>query len=314
MILIDDAEWMIRKMTQIRVAEKAIAEQFFQQKIFSFLHLMIGQEASPVGVAAAIEKGDLMMGNHRSHGHYLAKGGNFESMVFEVFGDQRGCCKGYGGSMHMLDRSVGFEGSTPILGSAACLAVGKAFSDTVNNIDRATVVFIGDGAAEEGVFMESVNLAANKKCKTIFVIEDNKYSVNSNHMDRKSDRYRHQQVFEGLGATYSRVDGNNVFDVCHSASAARDTAMTGVPVVLHIDVNRRHGHSGPMPENSTEAYRAANDSVEYREAADCIERAKAFLVDRESIGELTIDMWIQEESALTETRFKKVIEKINVRG
>ena len=105
----------IKMMVRIRTAEMFIRDAFWDEKIFSFLHLSIGQEACAVGVASALSKHDIMLGNHRSHGHYLAKGGDLPKMIYEVFGDRRGCCKGYGGSMHMLDRSVGFNGSTPIL-------------------------------------------------------------------------------------------------------------------------------------------------------------------------------------------------------
>ena len=172
-------------MTKIRTTEVFIRNAFWDEKIFSFLHLSIGQEASAVGVALALSDKDIMLGNHRSHGHYLAKGGDLSKMIYEVFGDARGCCKGFGGSMHMLDRSVGFTGSSPILGSITSIAVGQSFACKQKKMDNITVVFLGDGAAEEGAFMESVNLAANKLCKIIFVIEDNKYAVNSSNLDRK---------------------------------------------------------------------------------------------------------------------------------
>ena len=93
----------IKMMVIIRVVEEKIGAAFFDQKIFSFLHLMAGQEASPVGCLIDLDHSDLTLGNHRSHGHYLAKGGNLDRLVYEVFGDIRGCCKGFGGSMHMLD-------------------------------------------------------------------------------------------------------------------------------------------------------------------------------------------------------------------
>ncbi len=267
--MISRLETFLDEILKIRVTEEFIAKEFFDQKIFSFLHLMQGQEASPVGVCMALQKKDICLGNHRSHGHYLAKGGNLEKMVYEVFGDTRGCCKGYGGSMHMLDRSVNFNGSTPILGSIPSLAVGQSYASKFNGKNNVTVVFLGDGSAEEGIFMESVNLAANKKCQIIFVLEDNRYSVASSHADRKSKRYSFKKLYEGLGANYINSSGQDVWKVFKSAQKARSIASKSIPVVLHLNVLRRHGHSGPMKESSNLDYRIG-DSIDYRDKNDPI--------------------------------------------
>ena len=299
-------EKSIKKIVQIRTAEEFIAEKFFDEKIFSFLHLTIGQEAGAVGVISALLPEDIAMGNHRSHGHYLAKGGDLPKMIYEVFGDQRGCCGGFGGSMHMLDRSVNFNGSTPILGSIPPLAVGQAFASKESGINNVTAVFLGDGAAEEGVFMESVNLAANKKCNIIFVIEDNRYSVASSHTDRKSDAYSHKKLFEGLGSTYIRENGQNVLDVYKTAIKARNEALKGKPVVLHLDLLRRHGHSGPMKENENADYRN-EDTLDYRNQNDCLLIARTEAINS-GISEEEVDVWIksaQEETLETVIQTKE---------
>lgn len=305
-------ESAIKIMVKIRTSEMFIRDAFWDEKIFSFLHLSIGQEASAVGVAAALDKSDLMLGNHRSHGHYLAKGGDLTKMIYEVFGDSRGCCRGFGGSMHMLDRSVGFNGSTPILGSIPSLAVGQAFASQELNIDNVTTVFLGDGAAEEGAFLESINLAANKKCQIIFIIEDNKYSVNSSALDRKSVYYSHKSLFEGLGAVYFRVNGQHVKEVYESTVQAKETAKTGRPVVMHVDVIRRHAHSGPILETETENYRI-NDSVEEREANDCIKVAA-----RDAIAEghpsTDVKRWMDEERRVTLAILSETKRTIKVRS
>ena len=307
-------ESAIRSIVKIRVTEEMVAKSFFDQKIFSFLHLMVGQEASPAGIAGALHKTDVMVGNHRSHGHYMAKGGDYKKMIYEIFGDQRGCCLGYGGSMHMLDRSVGFDGSTPILGSVSCIGVGKAFADKISNISRVTVAFVGDGAAEEGVFMESVNLACNKECPIIFVIEDNKYAVNSNFLDRKSSGYSHESLFSGLGASYMRIDGQNVAEVHAATSKAREMALKGKPVVMHIDLLRTHGHSGPMKENDTAPYRDQNDTLEDRNSRDCIRIAVHHATENMGYNLSEVNMWIENESAITTQNFNDIVGGINVRG
>ena len=155
----------LEKIILIRDIENLILREFKKNKIFSFLHLSIGQEAVAVGVAMATSKQDFFFGNHRSHHHYLAKGGNVNKMIFEIFGDSRGCCGGIGGSMHLIDNRVNFKGSVPILGSSISLAAGLAMSKKLDKKKSIVIVFIGDGSAEEGSFYESINLAGLYKKK-----------------------------------------------------------------------------------------------------------------------------------------------------
>jgi len=305
-------EAAIRMMVKIRTAELFIRDTFWNEKIFSFLHLSLGQEATAVGVASALTTQDFMLGNHRSHGHYLSKGGDLAKMLYEVFGDHRGCCKGFGGSMHMLDRSVGFTGSTPILGSIPSIAVGQSFACKESNIDNVTVVYLGDGAAEEGSFMESVNLAANKRCQIIFVIEDNKYAVNSSELDRKSENYSHKSLFEGLGAVYFRENGQRVEQVYNATLKSVEIAKTGRPVVLHLDTLRRHAHSGPILEAKTEDYRI-DDTIEEREANDCIALAEAAAIES-GFDQAEVAGWVEDERASTLTFVKKIKDTIEVRS
>ena len=301
----------VKLITKIRTVENFIRKAFWDEKIFSFLHLSIGQEAASVGVSLALDDGDLMLGNHRSHGHYLAKGGDLPKMIYEVFGDTRGCCKGFGGSMHMLDRNVGFMGSSPILGSIASIAVGQSFA--CRKGDNITVVFLGDGAAEEGTFMESVNLAANKLCKIIFVIEDNKYAVNSSNLDRKSEKYSHKSLFEGLGAIYIRENGQEVEAIFNATRVAVQYARNGQPVVLHLDVIRRHTHSGPILEEEDELYRCENDKVSDREANDCLINA-CLSAHAEGSSKAEIDSWIKEEECKVLKIINDTKDKITVRS
>ena len=301
------------EMVKIRAVEEKLQQTFLEQKVFSFLHLMLGQEASPVGVCAALEAEDLMMGNHRSHGHYLAKGGDMGKMIKEILGDLSGCCAGYGGSMHMLDRSVGFEGSTPILGSVSTLIVGKALGLKLSNTEAVATCFLGDGAAEEGIFYESVNLACSKELPVIFIIEDNKYAVNTRHSDRKSERYDFKKVFEGLGAGYNRADGRDVESVFSAVSQARMSALAGIPYVTHIDVDRLHGHSGPLYEKETPEYREQNDSIEKRRKRDCIDNLMEKLVSLQFYNSDEVAQLVGSERQKISLECEKIIGEIHVR-
>ena len=308
-----DIEQAIAKIVMIREVEEIIRKEFFDQKIFSFLHLMIGQEASPVGVAMALSDDDIVMGNHRSHGHILAKGGSLKKMVFEIFGDPRGSCGGFGGSMHMLDRSVGFEGSTPILGSISCIAAGRAFSQKFQHQDGITVCFLGDGAAEEGVFLESVNLAASKGLPIVFVIEDNKYAVNTRHLERKSPKYSFSSVLRGLGAHYIRKDGQRVHMVFEGMQEAKSFALSGTPSVLHLDVVRFHGHSGPLLEKADQQYRELGDSIKDREENDPIKLSIEYAEAECGIPKSQIKNLVNETENAVKCEMKQILDQINVR-
>ncbi len=165
----------------LRTAEEKIAEYYFNNKIFSFVHFYIGQEAVAVGVSRHLSLEDRVFGNHRSHGHFLAKGGSLDRMYAEMLGRRTGCARGKGGSMHMLDKTVGFMGSTPILGSAVPIATGSAFQQKMMKEPGITVVYLGDGAAEEGIFYESLNFAALHNLPLVIVLEDNLYSIHSDN-------------------------------------------------------------------------------------------------------------------------------------
>lgn len=236
----------LEKIIQIRVVEENISKEFKKNKVLSFLHLSIGQEACAVGVALACKAKDNFFGNHRSHAHYLAKGGNLEKMIYEIFGDKRGCCKGVGGSMHMLDKKVNFLGSVPILGSSLPIASGIALAEKKNNSKKLTVVFIGDGSAEEGSFYETINLAGLYKIPLLVVIEDNKYAVESDNSKRKVNGYSLKGIVKnGLNTLYKRVDGQDFKKIYKTSLELRQKILKNKCVaVLHLDCLRFAKHSG----------------------------------------------------------------------
>ncbi len=258
-----------RDMFFLRTAEEKIAEYYFNNKIFSFVHFYIGQEAVAVGVSKHLNLEDRVFGNHRSHGHYLAKGGSLESMFAEMLGKADGCARGKGGSMHMLDKSKGFMGSTPILGSAVPIATGSAFQQKMMKEPGITVVYLGDGAAEEGIFYESLNFAALHKLPLVIVLEDNLYSVNSDNSVRKSPDFNYEKIAEGFGIQYLRGDGNDVHDVLNASKIAIHSARNNSkPTLLHLVTFRHMAHSAPIRDDKsgyriidTEENRIAKDSL-----------------------------------------------------
>lgn len=264
------------RMLTIRFAEEKISKDFFDNKVFSFYHSSAGQEASAVGVCMALGKDDRVFGNHRSHGHYLAKGGDLYKMFCEIYGKADGCCKGKGGSMHMLDRSVGFMGSTPILGSAVPIATGSAFEQkATGKWGSVTVVFFGDGASEEGVVYESINLAAVMGLPIIYVIENNLFAVNTPESVRRAKTFNRHHVYAGLGAEYIEANGNDVVSTYNAACEAVRSAALRTPVVLHLEAFRHMAHSGPIRDESVRE----KDTADVRGAEDPIYRLEQTMPD-----------------------------------
>ena len=254
----------LEKIILIRDIENLILREFKKNKIFSFLHLSIGQEAVAVGVAMATSKQDFFFGNHRSHHHYLAKGGNVNKMIFEIFGDSRGCCGGIGGSMHLIDNRVNFKGSVPILGSSISLAAGLAMSKKLDKKKSIVIVFIGDGSAEEGSFYESINLAGLYKLPLMVVVEDNKHAVESSHKDRKAKNYNISKIVKGLGGLYERCDGQDILKVYNKTKNLKKKILKHKKVgVIHLDCLRFARHSGPVlsKEDQNSLYRIKNEHV-----------------------------------------------------
>jgi acetoin:2,6-dichlorophenolindophenol oxidoreductase subunit alpha len=170
---------MLRRMVRIRRFEEQVVRLVERGEIVGAAHSYIGEEAVAVGACLALREDDYMTGNHRSHGHPIAKGGQVQKAMAELFGKRTGLCKGKGGSMHLADFSVGILGESGILGSSIPTAVGAALGSKLQGTDRVAVAFFGDGASNEGAFHESINLAAVWKLPVIFLCENNQYAVTS---------------------------------------------------------------------------------------------------------------------------------------
>lgn len=268
-------ENLLAGMLRIRRVEEAIAGRYAEQEIRCPTHLCIGQEAIAVGVCDVLERKDKVFSNHRAHGHYMAKGGDLNAMIAELYGRATGCCGGRGGSMHLIDTDAGFMGATPIVGGTIPVAVGSAWASALQKRDEVTVVFFGDGCFEEGVMHESLNFSVLHKLPMVFVCENNAFSVYTPLKLRQPQRPIHAlAAAHGLSATVG--DGNDVDAVRSLAQQAIAAARAGQgPQFLELSTFRWREHCGPNFDHELN-YRSP-DEIETG-FADCpIERYKAVM-------------------------------------
>jgi pyruvate dehydrogenase E1 component alpha subunit len=234
-----------RTMARIRETEERIADLVTAGEVKTPCHLYIGQEAIATGVCAALTDDDYVWGGHRSHGHYLAKGGSLRAMVAEIFGRVTGCSAGRGGSMHLVAQEVGILGTVPLVAATIPLAVGAGMAARLRGERRVSVAFFGDGAVEEGHFHESLNLAAVYKAPVVFVCENNLYASHMGLLERRAADNIHL-AGAAHGAPGYSIDGNDVLAVYGGAVAAVARARNGEgPTLLEYRTYRWRGHVGP---------------------------------------------------------------------
>jgi acetoin:2,6-dichlorophenolindophenol oxidoreductase subunit alpha len=231
-------------MTLIRRAEETIAAMVESGAVRCPCHLYIGQEAIAAGVCAALTRHDTVWGGHRSHGHYLAKGGSLEELFAEVLGKPSGCAGGRGGSMHLLAARHGILGTVPIVAATVPLAAGAALAYKLRAEPHVAVAFFGDGTLEEGHVHETLNLAALYRLPMIFVVENNLYASHMHWTERRVSDNLHQ-AGEFHGVPGERIDGNDVELVHDRTRAAVDRARAGLgPSLLECRTFRWRGHVG----------------------------------------------------------------------
>jgi TPP-dependent pyruvate/acetoin dehydrogenase alpha subunit len=291
-----DLTRLLGAMLRIRMVEEAIAELYPQQEMRCPVHLCIGQEAVAVGVCASLERSDYVLSGHRSHGHYLAKGGDLKAMMAELYGKVTGCSQGKGGSMHLVDLAAGFLGAAPIVASTIPIAVGTAFGSTMRNEPRVTAVFFGDGATEEGVFHESLNFAALKKLPVVFVCENNLYSVYSPLKVRQPDGREIFKIAKAHGIASHQADGNDVVKVHRLAQRAVRRARQGDgPSFLEFATYRWREHCGPAYDNDL-GYRIEDEFEQWRQRCP-IETMKARLIADGTLAADAVDVMRSESRA-----------------
>ncbi|MCC7330714.1 MAG: thiamine pyrophosphate-dependent dehydrogenase E1 component subunit alpha [Gammaproteobacteria bacterium] len=255
---------LLRTMLVIRHTEDQIGRLVVEGLARTPCHLGIGQEAVAVGVATRLRATDRVFGNHRSHSHFLALGGTPASLIAEVLGKATGASRGMGGSMHLFGREFGFHGSVPIVGATIPIAVGAGLAAKLDGGDSVAVAFFGDGATEEGVFHESMNLAVVQGLPVLFVCENNLFS---SHLDidlrQPSDRIgRYAEAHRMRSLT---VDGNDLLAVESATTALVDAARRGEgPALLEAVTYRFRGHVGPNEDIDVGVHRRMEDVEAWR--------------------------------------------------
>jgi pyruvate dehydrogenase E1 component alpha subunit len=238
---------LLHQMLRIRRFEERCGELYGETKIRGFLHLYIGEEAVAVGVTDHLSQDEAVVATYREHGHALAKGVTARAVMAEMYGKQEGCSRGRGGSMHLFDQSVGFYGGNAIVAGGIPLAVGLALADKLRGRARASVVFFGEGAMAEGVFHESVNLAAVWELPVLFVCENNRYAMGT-ALERSESETNLAVKAAGYEIPAWTVDGMDVLAVHDAARRALAVVRAGGPVFLEAQTYRFRPHSMFDPE------------------------------------------------------------------
>jgi acetoin:2,6-dichlorophenolindophenol oxidoreductase subunit alpha len=236
--------YLLFEMMRIRQVQSAIEAHYLENEMKTPVHLCIGQEAVAAGVCANLARNDYINSTHRGHGHYLAKGGDLQALIAELYGRESGCSKGRGGSMHLVDTTIGHYGSSSIVGGGIPIGTGMGLAIKMQKQKNVSAIFFGDGAADEGVLYESINLAILKKLPVIFILENNQYSVCS-HI---SARQTNDNIFHKMSAKLlftKIIDGNDILDVYKfSRRAIARARKGGGPSFLECRTYRLLGHAG----------------------------------------------------------------------
>jgi len=263
-----------RTMRTIREFEERLHVDFGRGDIPGFVHLYAGEEAAATGIMSHLGDGDRIASTHRGHGHCIAKGVSVVEMMKEIYGKKGGSCHGKGGSMHIADLSKGMMGANGILGAGAPLACGAALAAKYRKKGEVAISFVGDGASNQGTFLESLNLAAVWNLPAIFVVENNGYAESTSRdyavaVDSYVDRAA------GFGLPGITVDGTDFFAVYEAAGEIiRRAREGGGPALLECKMVRFHGHF----EGDAQTYRGAGELDDIRANHDCLKKFAAQVI------------------------------------
>jgi pyruvate dehydrogenase E1 component alpha subunit len=292
---------MYEKMLLIRCIEKQLSEDFKAGQLPGAVHLYVGQEAVAVGMCQHLSDTDWITGTHRGHGHYLAKGGDPKAMLAEIYGRENGICKGMGGSMHVADFSLGIVGANGIVGGGLGITAGAALAAKLDKKGQVAVCFFGDGAANQGVFMETLNVSTLWKLPMIFMCEHNTYSEFSPTDTVTAGELADRAKAFGMPTTV--VDGNDVTKVWQAAGTAVARARNGEgPSFIEARTYRIHGHIEAEVHFLSSTYRDDEEIEQWRKR-DPIDRLRTQILSSDAADEgalSIIDSRIDETVAAAE--------------
>ncbi len=270
-----------RKMLLIRRFEQRVAELHRAGEVPGFTHLYWGQEAIATGVCHWLTEDDYVVSTHRGHGHCLAKGAEAGRMLAEIMGREDGYCRGRGGSMHVADFSCGMLGANGIVGGSLLISTGAALACKLAGEGKITVAFFGDGAVEEGVFHETLNLASLWSLPLLFVCENNQWSI-SVPVGRRQGGGGAAALAEAHGISACEVDGNDAVAVVEAAGEMVKGVRQGKPGLLNCRTIRWGGHHSAQP---TRAYRTEEDCASAEAACPVARLGKRLVAEGEATEE-----------------------------
>lgn len=281
-----------RDMLRIRRVEEQIGRDAKEGNIPGAVHLYIGQEAVGVGFCSQLSDDDWIASTHRGHGHYLAKGGDSKLLMAEIYGREGGMCKGHGGSMHVADFSKGIIGANGIVGAGISITTGAAWAAQLDGKGAVGVAFFGDGAANQGVLCEALNVAQLWKLPVIFVCENNGFSefspsstVTAGSIVDRAKPY---------GAAHEAVDGNDLIAVWQSAARAITRARNGEgPTLIEARTYRQRGHVEAEASFLGSTYRTDDEVAEWM-ARDPIPAFAKRMLEAEQATQADLDRIEQE--------------------
>ena len=234
---------MVRDMLRIRRMEERAAELYGEQKIRGFLHLYIGEEAVATGALHALEPEDNIVATYREHGHALLRGMPMRTILAEMYGKREGCSRGRGGSMHLFDAKLRLYGGNAIVAGGLPLAVGLALADKLQQVERVTACFFGEGAMAEGAFHEAINLAALWKVPALFCCENNLYAMGT-ALARSESQTDLCAKAASYGVPTAKVDGQDIVAVHEAAKKAQQHVREGKgPFFVEFQTYRYRAHS-----------------------------------------------------------------------
>jgi len=290
---------MFRKMVMIRQFETRVKKSFAEGDIPGFVHLSVGQEAIAVGCITNLRDDDYIVSHHRGHGHLIAKGGNINFMMAELYGKKTGYCKGKGGSMHLADMDHNMLGAHGIVGSSVTIATGAGLSAKLRKSGQVTLCFLGDGASNTGRFHEGINLAAIWDLPIVFIIENNFYAE-STHISYSTRVKNLSDRAIAYGIPGETINSNDVVEIYKKVGKAIDRARMGKgPSLVECQTYRHLGHE----EGDMETYKKKSD-IEVWRKKDPIDILKKCLIEQGVLIEIEVDKINQEAKVKVEEAVK----------
>ncbi len=280
----DDLVKMYETMVSIRLFEEMANQLYALGKVHGTMHLSAGQEAVAVGTGFAMHKGDYLLNHHRGHGHFIASGADLNKMMAEFLGKETGYCRGRGGSMHIADVDSNNLGANGIVGGGIQLVVGVGLAIKMKKEDHIALVIFGDGAANQGILHESLNMAAIWDLPIIYLCENNEYGMSA-AVERMSSKlpFKDRALAHGIPGYY--IDGNDVLAVYeYMKNAAEHARSRKGPVFVEAQTYRYFGHS----KSDRNLYRTKEEIAE-RKLKDPIHRFESELLDAKVITEEDIE-------------------------